>query len=211
MAKSYIESLLGDREAIVMVAHQHWIVLARALLIEVITILIIFAVAFATAIALPDYSALITIIGFVILIIPVATMTIDVLAWSNRQFIITNRRVIQLSGVFNKNVTDSNLEKVNDVKMEQTVMGRLFGYGDIEILTASELGVNLFERIADPIRFKTAMLNAKEAYDREVSNVAPAVSRSIPDMIAQLDVLRKEGILTEEEFQQKKAELLSKL
>lgn len=211
MAKSYIDSLLGDREAIVLEAHQHWIVLARALLIEIITILIIIAVAFAAAVALPDYSALIVIIGFVVLAIPVATMTIDVLAWSNRQFIITNRRVIQLSGVFNKNVTDSNLEKVNDVKMEQTLLGRLFGYGDIEILTASELGVNLFERIDDPIRFKTAMLNAKEAFDHEVSVVAHSVPHSIPDMIAQLDVLRKEGILTEEEFQQKKAELLSKL
>ena len=211
MAKSYIESLLGDREAILLVAHQHWIVLARALLIEIITILIVIAVAFAAVIALPDYSAIIAIIGFIVLTIPVATMTIDVFAWSNRQFVITNRRVIQLSGVFNKNVTDSNLEKVNDVKMEQTFLGRLFGYGDIEILTASELGVNLFQRIDEPIRFKTAMLNAKEAYDREVPEVAPAVSRSIPDMIAQLDILRKEGILTEEEFQQKKADLLSKL
>lgn len=211
MNKSYVESLLGDRETIVLAARQHWIVLARALLIEVITIVIIIAVAFGAAIALPDYSALITIVGFVVMTIPVATMTIDVLAWSNRQFIITNRRVIQLSGVFNKNVTDSNLEKVNDVKMEQTLFGRLFGYGDIQILTASELGVNRFDRIDDPIRFKTAMLNAKEAFDHEISDIAPSIPRSIPDMIAQLDVLRKEGILTEEEFQQKKAELLSKL
>ena len=37
--------------------------------------------------------------------------------------------------------------KVNDVKMEQSFLGRLLGYGDIEILTASELGVNLFRRI----------------------------------------------------------------
>jgi uncharacterized membrane protein YdbT with pleckstrin-like domain len=211
MNKSYIESLLGDRETIVLAARQHWIVLARALLIEVITIVIIIAVAFGAAIALPDYSALITIVGFVVMTIPVATMTIDVLAWSNRQFIITNRRVIQLSGVFNKKVTDSNLEKVNDVKMEQTLFGRLFGYGDIQILTASELGVNRFDRIDDPIRFKTAMLNAKEAFDHEISDITPSFPRSIPDMIAQLDVLRKEGILTEEEFQQKKAELLSKL
>jgi len=211
MAKSYIESLLGDREAILLVAHQHWIVLARALLIEIITILIVIAVAFAAAIALPDYSALIAIIGFIVLTIPVATLTIDVLAWSNRKFVITNRRVIQISGIFNKNVTDSSLEKVNDVKMEQTAMGRLFGYGDIEILTASELGVNLFKRIDEPIHFKTAMLNAKENIEHEIAEAEHPVSASIPDLIAQLDVLRKEGILSEEEFQQKKSDLLSKL
>ena len=211
MAKSYIESLLGDREEILLLAHQHWIVLARALLIEIITILIVIAVAFVAAIALPDYSAIIAIIGFIVLTIPVATMTIDILNWSNRQFVITNRRVIQISGIFNKNVTDSSLEKVNDVKMVQTAFGRLFGYGDIEILTASELGVNLFRRIDEPIRFKTAMLNAKESMEHEIVEAEHPVALSIPDLIARLDVLRKEGVLSEEEFQQKKSELLSKL
>jgi uncharacterized membrane protein YdbT with pleckstrin-like domain len=211
MAKSYIESLLGDREKIVMVTRQHWFTLARAILIEVITILIIFATSIAASLAFPPFAVLIAAIGFAIFLIPIATMTIDILHWSNRQFIITNRRVIQISGIFNKNVTDSNLEKVNDVKMEQTAMGRLFGYGDIEILTASELGVNLFKRIDEPIRFKTAMLNAKERIDHEISEGQYPESPSIPDMIARLDILRKEGILSEEEFQQKKSELLSRL
>ena len=211
MAKSYIESLLGDREKIVLVTRQHWFTLARAILIEVITILMIFAASIAAAIAFPLFAVLIAAIGFAIFLIPIATMTIDILHWSNRQFIITNRRVIQISGIFNKNVTDSNLEKVNDVKMEQTALGRLFGFGDIEILTASELGVNLFKHIDEPIRFKTAMLNAKEQIDHDISSQEHPVSSSVPDMIARLDVLRKEGILSDQEFQQKKTELLSKL
>ncbi len=52
---------------------------------------------------------------------------------------------MQISGIFNKSVIDSSLEKVNDIKMDQSALGRMFGYGDIEILTASELGVNLFK------------------------------------------------------------------
>jgi uncharacterized membrane protein YdbT with pleckstrin-like domain len=212
MAKTYIESLLGEHEKIVLVTRQHWFTLARAIIVEVITILIIFAASIAAALAFPPFAVLIAAIGFVIFIIPIATMTVDILNWSHRQFIITNRRVIQISGIFNKNVTDSNLEKVNDVKMAQTAMGRLFGYGDIEILTASELGVNLFKLIDEPIRFKTAMLNAKERIDHEeVGSREEPLTPSIPDLIARLDNLRKEGIITDEEFQQKKSELLSKL
>jgi uncharacterized membrane protein YdbT with pleckstrin-like domain len=212
MAKSYIESLMSDREKIVLVTRQHWFTLARAITVEVISILIIFAAAIFAAISNPLLAVLISAIGFLILLIPIATMTIDVLNWSNKQFIITNRRVIQISGIFNKNVTDSNLEKVNDVKMEQTVMGRLFGYGDIEILTASELGINLFKRIDEPIRFKTAMLNAKELMDSGITSVADEnPAGDIPEMISRLDALRQKGILTEEEFQMKKGELLSKL
>jgi hypothetical protein len=96
--------------------------------------------------------------------------------------------------------------------MEQSALGRLFGYGDIEILTASELGVNIFRRINEPIRFKTAMLNAKEYIERQAfANVDESKPENIPALIEHLDQLRQRGILTAEEFQQKKAELLAKL
>src|SRR5207248_3188485 len=100
-------------------------------------------------------------LAYLLLLLPVLSLLRDVLRWANRKYIVTNWRVIQIAGVFNKDVTDSSLEKVNDVKLEQSLLGRLLDYGDIEILTASELGVNQFRRVGQPIRLKTAMLNAK--------------------------------------------------
>ena len=58
---------------------------------------------------------------------------------------------------------DSSLEKVNDVVMDQNFWGRIWGYGDIEIMTASEIGVNKLHMLANPVRFKTTMLDQKEA------------------------------------------------
>jgi hypothetical protein len=94
--------------------------------------------------------------------------------------------------------------------MTQSFFGRIFDFGDVEIMTASELGVNLFKRIGDPVKFKTAMLNAKESLGYEGS-ASHSQSGNIPAMIAELDELRKKGIVTEVEFQQKKKELLAKL
>lgn len=116
---------------------------------------------------------------------------------------------MQVAGVLNKTITDSSLEKVNDVKMKQSAFGRMFDYGDIEILTASELGANLFRRIEDPIRFKTTMFNAKERLER--GDDTEMRSSDIPRLIARLDQLRKQGILTEDEFQTKKVELLGRI
>jgi len=131
----------------------------------------------------------------------------------NLQYIVTNRRVMQINGVINKNVIDSSLEKVNDIHLSQSAWGRLFNFGDVEILTASELGVNLFRRIQDPIRFKTTMLNAKENMDsdddRRVPRAKPATD--VPSLIASLEQLRQQGVLTEEEFQQKKTDLLARM
>ncbi len=213
MPKSYIESMLSEREKVLRITRQHWFLLASAIFLECILILIIFAATIAAAIAFPLFTILIVAVGFLLLLFPLGTMTRDILVWANRQYLVTNRRVMQIAGVFNKNVTDSSLEKVNDVKMSQSALGRMFNFGDIEILTASELGINTFRQIEDPISFKTAMLNAKEELERGEESYRPAAGAPIDAaaLLTQLAQLRQQGIITEEEFQRKKAELLSKL
>lgn len=222
MAGHYLESLLGERENVILATRHHWFVLASSIVLEGFLVLVIFILTIVGSIYVynqaPAWWWIILLIGFVILIIPIITGTRDILNWSNHQFIITNRRVMQISGIFNKSVIDSSLEKVNDIKMEQSAMGRMFGYGDIEILTASELGVNLFKKIDNPIKFKSALINAKAYLEQPPEETKEAkeikveeTKLDIPDMINRLADLRARGVITEVEFQQKKSELLSKI
>jgi uncharacterized membrane protein YdbT with pleckstrin-like domain len=210
MNNHYLQSLLGESERILLAARQHWFVLASAIALEVFVALVVLVASIVAFVNFP-------LAGFasLLMLVPLASLIHDLLVWNNRQYIVTNRRVIQLSGVVNKSVVDSSLEKVNDVKMTQSFFGRLFDYGDIEIMTASELGVNLFKRIGDPVKFKTAMLNAKEGmgYAEDGHRAQPQAQprEDIPALIARLDDLRQKGILSEAEFQNKKKELLAKL
>src|SRR5574341_1237112 len=209
MKDTYLNNLLGENETILLVTRQHWFVLLGEILVEaLLTIAIIVLVTMLWSLLLMNP---LVWLGYLLLILPLGSMWRDYLIWSNRKFRSSTRRVIQISGVFSKNVTDSSLEKVNDVKMGQSFLGRLLDYGDIEILTASELGVNLFRRIGRPIRFKTAMLNAKEKLETEQASGGRRQEPDVPTLIEQLDGLRKQGVLTEDEFQKKKAELLTKL
>jgi uncharacterized membrane protein YdbT with pleckstrin-like domain len=207
----YIESLLGEREKIILTARQHWFILLSVIAFEIVIILIIIALTIIAGTYLPEFALFIGAAGTILLLLPLATMSRDILDWMNRQYIVSNRRVIQISGILNKNVTDSSLEKVTDVKMEQSAFGRLFDYGDIEILTASEFGANLFRRIEEPIRFKTAMLDAKESLTQGEGEGGAGFGDEIFRLIASLDQLRGMGILSEEEFTQKKNELLSRM
>jgi uncharacterized membrane protein YdbT with pleckstrin-like domain len=206
MATNYLEGLLGDNERILMETHQHWFVLFNKIFLEIILIVIIIAASLFAAAYYP-----IAIAGLILVLVPLAGMMKDIAVWRNQAYLVTTRRVIQISGVLSKDVVDSSLEKVNDVKLSQSFFGRLFGYGDIEILTASELGVNLFHQIANPVEFKTEMLNAKERLGFEEMGMTAHAIEDIPTMIEKLDVLRKRGVLSETEFQQKKAELLAKM
>lgn len=200
---SYVDTLLAENEKIVMRTRQHWMILVRSFVINSVLLLLIVVLALLAV-------SLLNIIGLVatlLFILPVAAFVNDYLRWWFEEYIVTNRRVIQTEGVINKHVIDSSLEKVNDVVLSQSWLGRFFDYGNIEILTASEMGVNLLHNISSPIKFKTEMLNQKE----NVGSERPRGTPTIPELIAELDQLRKQGILTEEEFQKKKTELLSRL
>jgi uncharacterized membrane protein YdbT with pleckstrin-like domain len=210
MSDKYLKSLLCENEQVLFVTHQHWLVLAGEILSEsLLSVALVVFVSLVWRLWLPNP---LMALGYLLLIFPLISLFRDVLIWSNRKYIVTNRRVIQLSGVFSKNVTDSSLEKVNDVKMSQSFLGRVFGYGDIEILTASELGVNKLTHIGKPIQYKTSMINAKEKLEHVPADAGSSQSTpTLADLLTQLDVLRQHGVLTEAEFQSKKEELLQKM
>jgi uncharacterized membrane protein YdbT with pleckstrin-like domain len=208
MAKDYLEEMLGENEQILLRARKHWSVLFGNIVLEIVLImaLVVLSLTLLPLVAFP-----LVPLGFFLVLVPLIGMTRDFLIWYNRQYIVTNRRVIQTAGVFSKDVVDSSLEKVNDVKLSQSFWGRMFDYGDIEILTASEVGANVFRSIGGPIEFKTAMLNAKEKLGYDELGVRPQIEEDVPTLISKLDGLRKQGIISEAEFQQKKAELLAKM
>ena len=209
----YVQRLLAGHENIVFATRQHWIVLLGALIVNGLLIAAIMAAAIILSTMLPFPPALFLL---ALILIPFIRLFTRVVRWWNEQYIITNRRVIQVEGVINKHVIDSSLEKVNDVVLVQSVWGRLLGYGDVEILTASDMGVNRLDRLGSPVRFKTEMLNQKEGLGlvertEQALGVSPPTAADIPELIAELDELRKKNIISDEEFEKKKEALLGKI
>jgi len=210
----YLESLMGQYEGVVFKTRQHWLVVLSTIIINSLFSLLIIGV----SLFLASQVGPLALLALLLLVLPLGKLTLDLLHWWNEVYVVTNRRVIQLEGIINKHSIDSSLEKVNDVVLEQSALGRLLNYGNVEILTASEIGVNRFERVARPVRFKTEMLNQKEglsnleSFRSQAERVKEApTTQDIPRLIAELDELRKKGVITEEEFQREKGELLGKL
>ncbi|MBU6359190.1 MAG: PH domain-containing protein [Chloroflexota bacterium] len=65
-----------------------------------------------------------------------------ILMWASNLDVVTTRRFIQVRGILSKSSFDSSLEKINDVAMQQSVIGRILGYGTVSIMTASDVGLN---------------------------------------------------------------------
>lgn len=155
----YLRQVLADDEDVLLIARPHWFVLLSKTILWIALFVAVIAGALYLRLVDGAYWAWILPLA----IIPLGFWIWEYLVWANQMNVITDRRVIQMKGVLNKEVSDSILDKLNDVKTDQSFLGRIFGYGDIEILTASEAGVNMLRMISDPLGFKRTMLNAKEA------------------------------------------------
>jgi hypothetical protein len=83
---------------------------------------------------------------------------------------VTNRRVLKVEGILRKKAADSSLEKINDAIFEQSVLGRILGYGDLEIMTAAETPVDHYSYLAGATNFKRKMLDAKRALEEELAD-----------------------------------------
>jgi uncharacterized membrane protein YdbT with pleckstrin-like domain len=86
------------------------------------------------------------------------------LEWTRDLWIVTTQRVIDESGVLSVRVVDSPLDKIHNVTCEQSLWGRVLGYGTLSIQTAAESGATVIERAARPLLAKEAILEVQEAY-----------------------------------------------
>lgn len=163
--RGYLRKVLSEDEHVLAVVRRHWFVLLGKTLLWMTLTLAAVVMAGWLYWRDPLSAGWVWIAGLGL--IPLAGWIWEHLVWKNQMTVLTDRRVLQMEGVLNKRVADSLLEKLNDVKTEQTLLGRIFGYGDVEILTASEIGANQLRTLTDPLGFKRAMLAAKEALDDE--------------------------------------------
>ncbi len=83
-------------------------------------------------------------------------------ARATSEFAVTNRRVVIKVGLVSRKTVELNLEKVESIGVEQTILGRILGYGTIVVVGTGGTK-EPFLRIADPMGFRRAVNEATEA------------------------------------------------
>ena len=265
---SYARNLLSRNEEVVYESRQHWFaVIARTwlwiLLAVVALAIVIFLVSGTDPFVNETVDQVVTLLAVVGLLGAVGAVGFVLWDWRNQEWLITTSRVIRAEGVLNKSVSDSSLEKINDARLDQSLFGRVFGFGTLDILTAAEEfgGSNVadFPMIADPVHFKKAMFDQKQMLENpdlappryQRAAQAPPMQRADPmppragsDRVAvhadtapappaaesrpaapearsageelgatleRLAGLRDKGLITPEEYEAKKAQILERM
>ena len=165
----YGDALLADGEQVVLRSRQHWLAWLvdgrLALSILVASVVLVFATTYLEQGSVRDAIGIIALVLLVASLVVVARLW---LAWRSQDYMVTNRRVVKVDGIIRKRSADSSLEKINDAVLEQGVFGRMFGFGNLEILTAAEIPVDRFYMLAQAQTFKRTMLEEKNRLERDV-------------------------------------------
>ncbi len=140
---------------------------------------------------------------------------------SSNLWAVTNYRVIDEYGVFSRNSKETPLDKINNVSYRQSLSGRIFNYGNVQIQSAAEAGSTIHKMIQRPRLLKDTIteyqeLNKEEQIREQAKGLANAVSgnksdtqKDIAEEITKLHELMLKGIITEEEFQRRKNKILN--
>ena len=197
---AFTDDQLLPGETIVISTNQHSLVLLKPILLNIFLDAVIIGLWYF---AFPEMLWILAL-----MLIPAVILMWQVMVRSRNQYIITNRRVVKQEGVFNTKSYDASLDKINNIFHEQNLWGKMLGYGDVGLETASEQGTSIFRFIPNPLGFKNAVIEQREAYKH-----APAGSKhsDIPQMLDQLARLRNDKVITETEFEQKKKKLLDQI
>ena len=206
--------LLNDNEDVVLDLHPHWWFFAPHIAALVLSIVV------GVALLTSDLPGLVGAAGGLLVIVCLLVFGVRYAQWITINFVVTTDRLIYRHGVIAKHGIEIPLERVNTVFFSQSIFERILRTGDLVIESAGERGQQSFSNVRNPSAvqneiYKQMEDNENRKFDR--INVAGGGGGggqppdSIPEQIRELDELRKQGLLTDAEFDEKKQELLDRM
>ena len=201
-----MKTQLKKDEEIILETKPHWLTLAGPFFLMLIGSVI--------GIVIGSY-------GLLILLVLAGYFIFKIIQRNNNLWIVTNLRVIDEYGVFSNNTKESPLDKINNVSYLQSFLGKIFGYGNVQIQTAAEIGSTTYFEVENPKELKDTITRMQEEYKqnqmkKQANEFANAIAagqlNNKNDIAAELEKLyelKQRGILTEEEFNNRKTKILN--
>jgi hypothetical protein len=166
----YADSLLTEGEVIVLRTRQHWLALvarARAAFALWLVGLLLLGLIIYFNVAPGVVRDVTSGLALILLALGLVVFLYRFWVWWAQDYVVTNRRLLKVTGILSKRSADSSLEKINDAILSQSILGRMLNYGELEILTAAEQAVDRYHMLRDPKGFKKTMLTQKHNLETE--------------------------------------------
>ena len=144
----YVEDNLMPGEDVTYRAHLHWVIYLRAALIALLGLVLV-----AIERVLGREPGPIAILGVAVLLVAALVWFVQWVKSRTSEFAVTNKRVIIKVGLIRRDTLELLLSKVESIGVDQTVTGRIVGYGSIVVVGTGGTR-ETFRNIARPLDFR---------------------------------------------------------
>jgi uncharacterized membrane protein YdbT with pleckstrin-like domain len=151
---SYVRSVLQPDEKLIIVGRLHWIVYMHAILWLSVGVVLL---------ALEDRLQINDSRGYLIYgtvaVFGAGFVITFAHAWFVRwitELAVTDRRVIYKRGFISRHTAEMNMDKIESVDVDQSLLGRMLGYGTIHVLGTGQ-SIESLKRIASPLALRNAI------------------------------------------------------
>jgi membrane protein YdbS with pleckstrin-like domain len=219
---AFPRKLLNDNEELVLDLRPHWWYMSKptgALIGAVLLGIVVIANVDSDNSVSPALRAFIA----ALILFCLGWFAIRYAKWVTTNFVLTSERVVYRVGLLSKRGIEIPLERINTVFFNQGVFERMLGAGDLGIESAGERGSETFSDVRRPSAVQNELYRQMEANSARMYGgvrqggmgaTAPGPTEKVDDVPAQLerlDDLRKKGVISEQEFAAKKADLLNRM
>jgi uncharacterized membrane protein YdbT with pleckstrin-like domain len=147
----YIDEILQPGEKVLYSTNAHWIFYLPAIVAWIVVLALLAASASVppmAVLALPAAA-----------VIAVVALYFTGRGWFHRlttETDVTDRRVVHKTGFIKRRTFEIALDKIESVDVEQSILGRIFNYGDVTIMGVGE-GRQTISTIASPLAFRSSI------------------------------------------------------
>lgn len=148
----YVSRVLQPGETIVYATRLHWLIYGRAVVLVIIAVALAIGTSFVAD--KPNISLALWIAAAIFALLALSAGLRAFLRRTTTELAVTDHRVIYKTGLLARHTLEMNRSKVESVDVDQTIPGRIFGYGTI-IVRGTGGSLEPIRHIADPLSFRS--------------------------------------------------------
>jgi|SRR4030088_2384552 uncharacterized membrane protein YdbT with pleckstrin-like domain len=163
-------SQLLPGENLVLRDHPHWIVVVKSLVVPVI--LLIAAVVIDLTVKDTGIKYFQVIVTLAAIAIAGLWLIVVWIRWQSTSYTLTDQRIKIETGVFSRQSKMIPIDRVQDCTTKQSLIGRMLGYGRVEVDAAGAQGAEVLDHLPNPDVFRDQVFVQTE---RRRTGGAPSV------------------------------------
>lgn len=149
---SYVQKVLQPGETIRRIASVHWIVYLPGALLLLFACAVLIYGEFVSNLRIFWWQ----IIAGLLAAGGLYFLVLEWFSWWATEIAVTNHRIIYKTGFIRRVTKEMNMDKVESVEIDQSILGRLLDYGNVVIVGTGE-GIEKLVKTAQPIELRNSI------------------------------------------------------